>query len=145
MDKAIAGTVRLIGAQEYEELLALAHAATRTTPEMADALSEALERATVVATAELPAGVVRMGSQVEFRDELSGRVQTCVVVHPKDADIGKGRVSVLTPIGTALIGASTGAELEWETRSGAVKRMTVLAVVEPAVKPVAAPPVPSLV
>jgi regulator of nucleoside diphosphate kinase len=50
------------------------------------------------------------------------------LVYPDEADITKGRVSVLTPIGTALIGVAAGNSIGWRTRSGEMKRLTVLQV-----------------
>ena len=52
--------------------------------------------------------MVNIGSQVSFRDEVTGREQTVSIVLPADADIAAGRVSVLTPIGAALIGLKAG-------------------------------------
>jgi regulator of nucleoside diphosphate kinase len=82
----------------------------------------------VLPSAEMPGDVVNIGSEVSFRDEVRGREQTVTVVLPADADIAKGRVSVLTPIGAALIGLRAGASIGWETREGEERRLTVLAV-----------------
>jgi regulator of nucleoside diphosphate kinase len=59
-------------------------------------------------------------------------VQTVALVYPNEADISKGRISVLTPIGTALIGLPVGKSIDWTTRAGDTKRLTVLQVREPA-------------
>jgi regulator of nucleoside diphosphate kinase len=67
-----------------------------------------------------------MGCEVEFRDESNGRVRKVTLVDPSDADIEQGKVSVLTPVGTALIGLQTGASITWETRTGQLKRLTVM-------------------
>ena len=53
------------------------------------------------------------------------------LVYPREADIADGKVSVLTPIGTALIGLAEGQSILWPTRTGASKRLTVLKVDEP--------------
>jgi regulator of nucleoside diphosphate kinase len=76
----------------------------------------------------MPADVVNIGSEVSFRDEASGRVQRVTIVLPPDADIDRQRVSVLTPIGAALIGLARGASIGWETREGEERRLTVLEV-----------------
>ena len=94
-----------------------------TAPEVA--------RATVVPSGEMPADIVNIGSEVAFRDETTGRERTVTVVMPPDADIARGRVSVLTPIGAALIGLRTGASISWETRDGEERRLTVLRVSRP--------------
>jgi regulator of nucleoside diphosphate kinase len=71
-----------------------------------------------------------MGSFVEFRDDESGRVRTVQLVFPADADMEADRISVLTPIGAALIGLSEGQSIEWRTRGGDWKTLTVLKVSE---------------
>ena len=69
-----------------------------------------------------------MNSEVEFRDETTGKVQEVMLVYPDDADISQRKVSVLTPIGTALIGLRTGHSITWRTPNGEVRRLTVLSV-----------------
>ena len=80
--------------------------------------------------ATLPTRVC-MGFEVAYRDDTTGRVQTVTLVYPNEADIAKGRASVLTPIGTALIGLAVGKSINWTTRTGEMKRLTVLEVREP--------------
>jgi regulator of nucleoside diphosphate kinase len=53
------------------------------------------------------------------------------LVYPGEADISQGRVSVLTPIGTALIGLGVGKSIAWETRTGELRQLTVMQVREP--------------
>lgn len=68
------------------------------------ALAHALDAARVVPAGELPLGVVKMGSTVTYVDGSNGKRQTVTVVHPAQADPAAGRVSVLSPIGRALLG-----------------------------------------
>lgn len=119
-------------ATDFERLSALADAASHTMPEVAAELSEELERAHVLAKGRTATDLVTMGCEVEFRDDLTGRVQTVTLVYPNEADIAKGRISVLTPIGTALIGLPVGKSIDWKTRNGEMKRLTVLQVRVPA-------------
>ena len=123
----------ILTAADHEKLSALANAAANTMPEVAAALAEELDRAHVLATGRHPVGTVCMGCEVDFRDDMTGRVQTVTLVYPHEADISKGRISVLTPIGTALIGLPVGKSIDWTTRTGETKRLTVLKVCEPAV------------
>lgn len=112
-----------------ERLEALAATAMRgPAAGLGDRLMREVARATVLPSAEMPGDVVNIGSEVRFRDEATGREQTVTVVLPEGADIDRGRVSVLTPIGAALIGLRAGAEIGWETRDGAERRLTVLGV-----------------
>ncbi len=115
---------------DYERLSLLAQAAAARMPELASVLTDELERAHVLADGR-PERTVCMGSTVEFRDEASGKVQTVTLVYPGDADISHGRISVLTPVGTALIGLSIGDSITFETRTGELRRLTVLQVLEP--------------
>jgi regulator of nucleoside diphosphate kinase len=116
-----------------DELERLAATAMRgAAAELGDRLMQELARATVLPSGEMPDDVVNIGSEVSFRDEATGRVQRVTIVLPQDADIARQRVSVLTPIGAALIGLKTGASIGWETREGEPRRLTVLEVSQPA-------------
>lgn len=117
-------------ANDYERLSLLARAAASRMPDVSSVLTEELERAHVLDERRLEQTVC-MGSEVEFRDDSTGKIQTVTLVYPGDADISQRRISVLTPVGTALIGLSAGDSITWETRSGDVKRLTVLRVGEP--------------
>ncbi|MCW5773724.1 MAG: nucleoside diphosphate kinase regulator [Rhodospirillaceae bacterium] len=115
-----------IPAPDYERLSALVESASAATawPE----LVEELDRARVVAPNEIPPDVVTMGAAVEYAEEPAGTVRRVVLVYPGEQDIGAGRVSVLTPIGTALIGLSVGQRMSWLTRAGQRKSLRVTAV-----------------
>jgi regulator of nucleoside diphosphate kinase len=118
----------VLSAEDYERLLALAFVARNRMPSLAEALTEELERARVLAKGRQPEHIVCMNSEVEFRNETSGKVQKVTLVYPEDADISEGKVSVLTPVGTALIGLRTGQSITWETPAGDVRQLTVLEV-----------------
>jgi regulator of nucleoside diphosphate kinase len=72
-----------------------------------------------------------MNSEVQFRDDTTGKVQRVMLVYPEEADISLHKISVLTPVGTALIGLPTGQSITWETPTGELRQLTVLAVHEP--------------
>jgi regulator of nucleoside diphosphate kinase len=118
-------------AEDHARLSTLARAAADRMPEAASALDDELGRAVVLAPGRAPERIVRMGSEVEFRDDGSGKMQVLTLVYPEDADIAKGRISVLTPVGTALIGLHPGASITWRTRGGALRRLTVIQVRQP--------------
>lgn len=120
-----------LSTEDYERLSALANAARSRMPELAEDLAEEIERARVLARGRHPEHVVCMHSAVKFRDDTTGKVQKVTLVYPGEADISLGRVSVLTPVGTALIGLRSGRSITWETPSGHVRRLTVLSVSEP--------------
>jgi regulator of nucleoside diphosphate kinase len=115
-------------AQDYERLSILARAAMNKMPELAEGLSEELERAHVVDKGQHPQQVVCMGCNVEFRNDTTGKIQNVTLVYPAQADISQGKISVLTPVGTALIGLRVGQSITWDTRTGETRRLTVLEV-----------------
>lgn len=76
-------------------------------------LGEELVRANVVAPSEMPANVVTMNSRVTCVEEISGKEHHLTLVYPSDADAAEGRISVLAPIGAALLGLSIGQSIDW--------------------------------
>jgi regulator of nucleoside diphosphate kinase len=120
-----------IEAADYEKLARLSQAANAKAPEVAEYLARELERAHVVPTGSLVEEIVRMGSTVAFRDEITKRTYDVMLVFPPDADIERRRVSVLTPMGAALIGLSTGQTITFHSRDGARRELTVLSVASP--------------
>jgi regulator of nucleoside diphosphate kinase len=82
-------------------------------------LKEELERGKVVARTDVPKGVVTMHSRVRVRDLEEGESMTYTLVYPDDADINSGKVSILAPLGTALLGARVGQVVEFEAPAGA--------------------------
>jgi len=123
----------ILTAADHDKLSVLANAAANTMPEVAAELADELDRAHVLATGRHSAETVCMGCEVDFRDDMTGRVQTVTLVYPQEADISNGRISVLTPIGTALIRLPVGKSIDWKTRTGETKRLTVLKLRAPAV------------
>lgn len=113
---------------DHDRLSSVANAAAHSMPDRAADLSEELERAQIVPEAPRPLDFVCMGCVVDFRDVTSDRIMTVTLVYPNEADISKRRVSELTPIGTALLGLPVGASIDWTTRNGELKRLTVLQV-----------------
>ncbi|MFF9551171.1 nucleoside diphosphate kinase regulator [Methylobacterium fujisawaense] len=121
-----------VTAEDRERLAGLASFAMDRMPDLAEYLSSELDQARVVPAGKAAEGFVRMGSEVEFRDDTTGKVQAVTLVYPGKADIAQGRISVLTPVGAALLGLGVGQSIDWATRTGVAKRLTVLAVREPA-------------
>lgn len=119
----------VISRDEHRRLLVLAMAGSGHAPDDSDELLYELDRATVVANDDVPSEVVRMGSLVTFRTDSETR--TVQLAYPGEADIGRGRVSILTPIGAALIGLHTGQSITWRTRDNRRQALTVLRVVQP--------------
>jgi regulator of nucleoside diphosphate kinase len=89
------------------------------------ALRAELERAIVVPPDALPPGVVGMYSQVRYRDEHAGLSRQVQIVLPDDADVEQGKVSVLAPVGAALLGLETGQVIDWKFPAGEIRRLRV--------------------
>ncbi len=118
----------ILSAEDYERLTALANAVSSRMPDLAADLAEEIGRAHVLAKGRHPEHIVCMNSEVEFRDDTTGKVQKVTLVYPGEADISRAKVSVLTPVGTALIGLRSGHSITWETPTGQVRQLTVLSV-----------------
>jgi regulator of nucleoside diphosphate kinase len=124
----------LISDIDHGRLTSLARAMLDRAPETADELLSEMDRAVITDAAAMPADVVRMGSIVAVRAE-GGETQRIMLVYPGEADIAENRISVLTPMGTALIGAATGQAVCWSSRGGRELSVTVEAVDTPASGP----------
>jgi regulator of nucleoside diphosphate kinase len=88
-------------------------------------LRRELERAIVVSSAAMPPDVATLDSRVRYRDETEGVTRTVSLVYPSQADAAKGKVSVLAPVGTALLGLSEGESIEWAFPDGSLRRLTL--------------------
>lgn len=116
---------------EGDLLFNLACAARDRSTMAAGLLLEELARAEFCSPESLPADVVTMRSRVTFLDEESGEQHSVELVYPRAADMEQGRVSVLTPVGAALIGLRRGAAIDWPNRLGTLRRLTIVDVVQP--------------
>ena len=85
------------------------------------ALAGELRRARVVARAEIPGDVVTMNATVRLRDLETEEEETYTLVYPDDADIEVNRISVLAPVGTALLGYRAGDVVEWPVPAGVAR------------------------
>ena len=81
-------------------------------------LSGELKKAQIVEDDSMPADIVRLGSTVVIKDLVTRRDMTVTIVLPSKADIKQKKVSVLAPIGTALIGFRKGQTVSWNVPSG---------------------------
>lgn len=86
--------------------------------EYLQALMEELDWANVVSCRDIPKDIVTMRSRVRVRDLDSGEERVLTVVFPWEADSGRGKISVLAPIGTALLGHRVGDTVEWQVPRG---------------------------
>lgn len=95
------------------------HAAANT--EHLEKLKAELERARIVPEAELPGNVIAMNSTVELEDLEDGEILTYTLVFPENADVESGKISILAPLGMAMLGFKVGDEFEWPVPAGTLR------------------------
>jgi regulator of nucleoside diphosphate kinase len=115
-----------VAEEDYEQLSSFA---AKSSEPGAALLREELARATLVSDAA-SAMFVRLNARVEFADLKSGRVRTVTLVDPAHADMDQARLSVLTPVGAALLGLRPGDTFRWAV-GGRPRALTVNRVVAP--------------
>lgn len=105
----------IVSTDDYNRL----HALLENLPDNStvERLIDELERATVVATETMPEDVVRMQSRVVFTVLSTRKTFTYRLVYPHETT-GENTLSILTPVGSALLGLSVGQEIEWPLESG---------------------------
>ena len=104
-----------VTASEFERLSNLAESADTRG---AAFLGDELVRAIILKDGEFPRAFVRLNSRVEFTDLMTGRTRRVQVVLPDEADIDRDRLSVLTPVGAALLGLTEGDSIGMTTDDG---------------------------
>lgn len=118
----------ILSTQDLERLQRLLDTLPDARRDAAERLEAELARADAVAPALVPADVVTMNSRVVYEDVESGESREAVVVYPHEADAANGRVSVLAPIGSALLGMFAGETIEWPLPGGRSKRIRVVSI-----------------
>jgi len=84
-------------------------------------LEHELEKANIVSSEEIPPDAITMNSRVLLRDLDSGEETMYTLVYPEDADLLEDKISVLAPVGTAILGFREGDILDWKVPAGIVK------------------------
>lgn len=115
----------IVSERDYARLSELALRAEARMPQVASFLARELERATVVPPEDVPPDVVTMGSRFVFRLTDAGGDREAALVYPAEADMAAGRLSVLTPVGAALLGLSAGQVMPWADRTGEARSLVV--------------------
>jgi len=92
-------------------------------------LAAELKKAVVVDSRQIPADVVTMGSRVRFDDENTGECCDVTIVFPQQANPSMGLISVLTPVGTALLGLAVGQSIVWPFPDGTQHCLRVLKII----------------
>ena len=117
----------VISEHDYKRLLPLTEKYKTSAAEMLD---DELGRAEIVPNSDFPVDVVSMNSTVTFMDLDTGEQSTVSLVYPMDADIEKMKISILSPVGTALIGLGVGGKIDWPLPTGNIKHLEVVSVTQ---------------
>jgi regulator of nucleoside diphosphate kinase len=113
--------------EDFEKLGRLLEGARQRNPrdrEHVEHLAMELDRANVVRPEEIPEDVIRMGSHVAVRDLDTGATIVFTLVFPSEANVDRGKLSVLAPLGTAVLGYREGDMIEWRV-PGRTRRLHV--------------------
>jgi regulator of nucleoside diphosphate kinase len=82
------------------------------------ALADEVERARIVPPEQIPPDVITLNSRVRLRDEATGDEMVFTLVFPDEADFAQGKISVLAPLGTGMLGYRVGDSFTWDTPGG---------------------------
>jgi regulator of nucleoside diphosphate kinase len=115
----------ILDERDHSRLRQLAEQALGSAPDVAQRLLDEVDRAEVLPPEAMPDGVVRIGSLVTYQDQASGSIRTIRLALPHEADVSTMRISVVSPIGAALIGLSTGQSIDWQVHEGDTRVLTV--------------------
>lgn len=107
-----------ISSLDADRLYALIESLPRNSLANVDELEEELNRATIVAPEEVPPNIVTMNSTVKFSVESGKNEFELTLVYPKDMDSSGKTISILAPVGSALLGLAIGDEIEWPKPGG---------------------------
>ncbi len=120
-----------ISREDYSRLRLLVATALHSNASAAlQKLREELDRAAVIDPAAFPADVVTMDSTVEFEDLGTSEIEEYTITFPETANVERKRMSILAPIGTALIGCRVGDIVRWSTPGG-IRQLKVRRVTAP--------------
>jgi len=119
----------VITAADYDRLMELVETMKTAMPQVAFYLEQELDQATIAADAD--PFTVQMGSLVRFQDHASGKVHDIQLVYPPESSLAEGRLSVLTPVGSALLGHYAGTVAQCRDAAGRTKTLTVISVQPP--------------
>lgn len=111
--------------KDYERISSLL---IQKDSEEVDRLWEELSRAQIISQNEIPKDVVTMNSMVRIRDVPTGEEKEIILVYPNQADINLGKISILAPIGMALIGLRAGQSITWVVPNGSTRQVEVVEV-----------------
>lgn len=117
-----------ITSADYDLIAELAIRLDARDPKLSALILNEIDRAHIHETTDILRDIVSIGSEVVFAEGINGSERTITLVLPGQADIEKGRVSVLTSVGAGLIGMRVGSTIEWPCPDGRARTLTILRV-----------------
>ena len=108
----------IVSTLDMERIDALLEQYPDPGPAEIEALRSELDRADVREPQQMPDNVVTMHSQVRFRILDTGKEFEKILVYPREIDGSEDKLSILTPVGTALLGMEVGAHIDWPAPTG---------------------------
>ena len=117
--------VILITERDY---LRIRHILSKTSSMDFENLEIEIERAKIIDEREVPLDLVRMNSTVKFMTLQDEKVNTLTLVFPEEANFAEGKISILAPLGSALIGLRVNQEINWMFPDGKTKTIKILEV-----------------
>jgi regulator of nucleoside diphosphate kinase len=124
----------IVSSHDLEQIERLIDSLPSTEVAAKTLLLDELSRADIVAPHEVPPSVVTMNSTVRFKMEDSREGFCLTLVYPRDMGDGKDKISILTPVGSALLGLSVGSHITWPRPDGRMMKIQVLDVRQPEYK-----------
>ena len=118
----------IVSSRDFNRLEKLLDSPALRRHPAAIALMDELNRAEVRSPEQIPEAVVTMHSTVECEDELPGERHTLTLVYPHESNVDSGHVSVLAPVGSALLGLSLGQSIDWSAPDGRKLRLRVTSI-----------------
>jgi len=118
----------IISELDYSRIDNLLRATAGIATNIKSALLTELERAELVAPEQIPANVVTMNSQVKFSVISTGVTFTLKLVYPKDMDDSGNTISILAPVGSAMLGLKEGDEIDWQDGQGGMLQVRIEAI-----------------
>lgn len=115
----------IISELDYSRIDNLLQATPGIATNIKSALLTELERAELVAPEQIPANVVTMNSQVKFSVISTGVTFTLKLVYPKDMDDSGNTISILAPVGSAMLGLKEGDEIDWQDGQGGMLQVRI--------------------
>lgn len=114
--------------ERLRELVLVARSCSELDQDSLKGLQSELDCASIVSTQAVSSDVITMHSQARIQDIATAEERTFTLVYPRGVDLERGRVSVMTPLGMALLGCRVGDSINWPLPDGSVRQLKIIEV-----------------